>query len=242
MPSLVICELLGVDYADRGRFQSYAQTLFSTLVSPQDKNTARLGLVTYLRELIQRKRATPDDALISGLTAELDDEELANVALLLLVAGHETTATMLGLGTFTLLRHPAQLAALRADPDLIPGAVEELLRYLSIIGVGIVRVATEDLTLGDTEIHAGQTVVIAVPEANHTDDGLDVTRPNTPHLAFGHGIHACLGQQLARMEMRIGWRHLLERFPDLRLAVPEDEVPLRTGMVMGGVRELPVTW
>jgi cytochrome P450 len=242
VPSLVICELLGVDYADRVRFQSFAGTLFSTTVSPQDKNTARIGLVTYLQDLVRQKRATPDDALISGLMSELDDEELANVAVLLLVAGHETTATMLGLGTYTLLRHPDQLATLRADPDLIPGAVEELLRYLSIIGVGILRVATEDITLGDAEIQAGQTVVLAVPEANHAEDGLNVARPHTPHLAFGHGIHACLGQQLARMEMRIGWRRLLERFPGLRLAVPADEVPLRTGMVMTGVQALPVTW
>jgi cytochrome P450 len=242
VPSLVICELLGVDYADRAEFQSYTQTLFSTTISAQDKNTARIGLITYLQQLVRRKRAEPDDALIAGLTGDLDDEELANIALLLLVAGHETTATMLGLGTFTLLRHPDQMALLRADPDLIPGAVEELVRYLSIIGVGIVRVATENITLGDVEVQAGETVVLATPEANQTDDGLDVTRPHAPHLAFGHGIHACLGQQLARMEMRVGWRLLLERFPGLSLAVPADEVPRRTGMVMPGVRALPVTW
>ncbi|TCO55190.1 cytochrome P450 [Actinocrispum wychmicini] len=250
VPSLVICELLGVDYADRAEFQSFAKAFVNLTISDDERFAARVKAMTFLRNLVEHKRANPDDALLSGLIADsdLDDDELTAMTLLLLFAGHETTAAMLGLGTFALLRHPEQMSILRADPDLMPGAVDELMRYLSIIGPGIVRVATEDLTLGGAQIQAGQTVVLATPKANRgnelTDrpDELDVTRERTQHLAFGHGIHSCLGQQLARTEMRIGFRRLLDRFPNLALAVPADQVPLRTDMAIYGVHALPVTW
>jgi cytochrome P450 len=250
VPSLVICELVGVDYDDRDEFQSFAKSAVNTTIPEQDRFAARVKVSAFLRHLVAAKRTAPDNALLSGLIAESDltDDELTNICLLMLFAGHETTANMLGLGTFALLRHPAQMAALRADPDLMPGAVEELMRYLSIIGPGIFRVATEDLVLGDAEIQAGQTVVLATPTANRsgelTDrpDELDVSRERTHHLAFGHGIHQCLGQQLARIEMQVGFRRLLERFPDLALAIPADQVPLRTDMAIYGVHTLPVTW
>ncbi|MGH8881422.1 MAG: cytochrome P450, partial [Stackebrandtia sp.] len=200
--------------------------------------------------LVTRKRAEPTDDLLSDLAKdeELSDDELAGMGFLLLIAGHETTANMLALGTFALLEHPEQAALLRADAGLIPNAVEELLRYLSIIHIGARRVAAEDIDLDGRLIKAGDPVVISVAAANRDaskfdDPGeLDVTRRTTGHLTFGHGVHQCLGQQLARIEMRIGFESLLRRYPGLRLAVKPSEVPLRTDMAIYGVHELPVTW
>ncbi|GAA4677081.1 hypothetical protein GCM10023215_06990 [Pseudonocardia yuanmonensis] len=167
---------------------------------------------------------------------------------MLLGAGHETTANMLALGTFALLQNPDQLAALRADPGLVDTAVEELLRYLSIIQLGVTRIATETVTVGDVEIPAGATVVVATPEVNRDarhwsdPDRLDLGRERVPHLAFGHGVHQCLGQQLARIEMRVGFAELVTRLPGLRLAAKAADVPLRNDMLIFGVHSLPVTW
>ncbi|UBU09210.1 cytochrome P450 [Nonomuraea gerenzanensis] len=252
LPSLVICELLGVDYADRAEFQERTAVGLSASATPAEQAVARAGLHAFMGRLVSAKRAKPADDLLSGLVHDTDppltDAQLTDVALLLLTAGHETTANMLGLGTFALLEHPDQLAALRAEPGLIDNAVEELLRYLSIIQLGVSRVATEPVTLGGVDLPAGATVVIATPEVNRdprhwTDpDVLDLRRPRTPHLAFGHGVHQCLGQQLARIELRIGLGELLSRLPGLRLAVPAGQVPLRDEMLVFGVRSLPVTW
>jgi cytochrome P450 len=201
--------------------------------------------------LVRAKRRQPAEDLLSGLIhgdGGLTDDELVNIGNLLLIAGHETTANMLGLGTLTLLQHPGQLAALRADPTLFTGAVEELLRYLSIIQFGLLRVATEDVEVGGRRILAGDPVVVAVMTADRDParfadpDTLDVTRGYSPHLAFGHGVHQCLGQQLARVELKVGLRALLERFPTLRLAVPPEQVRMRDDMAIYGVHELPVTW
>ncbi|MEV4179066.1 cytochrome P450 [Nonomuraea sp. NPDC049709] len=252
LPSLVICELLGVDHADRAEFQQRTAVGLNASSTPREQATARAELYAFMRRLVAAKRSTPADDLLSGLVHDTDpaltDAQLVDVALLLLTAGHETTANMLGLGTFALLEHPDQLAALRADPGLIDNAVEELLRFLSILQLGVSRVATEPVTLGGVDLPAGATVVIATPEVNrdprHWDDPdtLDVRRPRTPHLAFGHGVHQCLGQQLARIELRIGLGELLSRLPGLRLAVPAEQVPVRDEMLIFGVRSLPVTW
>jgi cytochrome P450 len=252
LPSLVICELLGVDYADRAEFQERTAVGLNASSTPQEQATARAELYAFMRRLVAAKHSNPADDLLSGLVHDTDppltDAQLVDVALLLLTAGHETTANMLGLGTFALLEHPDQLAALRADPGLLDNAVEELLRFLSILQLGVSRVATEPVTLGGVDLPAGATVVIATPEVNrdprHWDDpdALDVRRPRTPHLAFGHGVHQCLGQQLARIELRIGLGELISRLPDLRLAVPAEQVPVRTEMLIFGVRSLPVTW
>ncbi|MEO3874164.1 cytochrome P450 [Nonomuraea sp. B12E4] len=252
LPSLVICELLGVDYADRAEFQERTAVGLSANSTPEELARARAGLYAFMRRLVAGKRSNPADDLLSGLIHDVEspltDAQLVDVALVLLNAGHETTANMLGLGTFALLEHPDQLAVLRADPGLIDNAVEELLRFLSIIQLGVSRVTTEPVTVGGVDIPAGTTVVIATPEVNRdprhwpAPDALDLRRSRTPHLAFGHGVHQCLGQQLARIEMRIGLGELISRLPDLRLAVPAAQVPVRNEMLIFGVHSLPVTW
>ncbi|GAA0613102.1 cytochrome P450 [Kutzneria viridogrisea] len=249
VPSLVICELLGVPYADRENFQVNSAK-FLVRDQPLDEKMAALGALTgYLAELVTRKRAEPGEDILSDLARheDLTIEELTGVAFLLLLAGHETTANMLALGTFALLENPEQLAELRADPELLPDAVEELLRYLSIADI-FYRYATEDIELGGETIGKGSTVVVSLLAANHdpqrfdNPDTLDIHRKARGHLSFGHGIHQCLGQQLARIEMRAGFGGLLRRFPTLKLAIPASEVKLRTDMNIYGVHELPVTW
>ncbi len=202
----------------------------------------------YLGELVQAKRAEPTDDLLSGLTTTaLTDEELTNIGFMLLGAGLDTTANMISLGMFALLRNPEQLAALRADPGIADHAVEELLRYLPIIPFTM-RAALEDVELDGQLVRAGETVTISLPAANrdpskYTDpDTLDLFRSTSGHLGFGHGVHQCLGQQLARVEVQVALPALINRFPTLRLAVPADEVPLRTDMAIYGVHRLPVTW
>ena len=249
VPLLVICELLGVPYADRDSFQAHTATFMEKDVALEEKMAAYTGLTTYLRELVTRKRAAPGDDILSDL-ARRDDittEELTGVAFLLLLAGHETTANMLGLGTFALLEHSGQAAELRADPGLMPGAVEELMRYLSVADI-FYRYATQDIELGGETIGRGSTVVVSLLAANRDPrrfddpDTLDIHRNARGQLAFGHGVHLCLGHQLARIEMRAGFAGLLRRFPTLALAVPAGEVRLRTNMNIYGVHELPVTW
>ncbi|MFC4120475.1 cytochrome P450 [Nonomuraea zeae] len=252
IPSLAICELLGVDYADRAEFQERTAIALNSETPDDERARAGLELYGFIQGLVAAKRAQAGDDILSGLVHDADppltDAQLTDVALVLLGAGHETTANMLGLGTFALLEHPEQLAALRADPALMDNAIEELLRYLSIIQMGVSRVAIEDVTVAGVRIPAGATVIIATPEVNrdtrHWDDPdrLDVHRPRSTHLAFGHGIHQCLGQQLARAEMKVGLSELITRLPDLRLAVPAEQVPLRNEMLIFGVHSLPVTW
>ncbi|MFI1738793.1 cytochrome P450 [Streptomyces sioyaensis] len=249
VPSLVICELLGVPYADRETFQVNSAKFMVKDQSLEEKMAAYEALTTYLAELVTRKRAAPGEDILSDLARhdDLTIEELTGAAFLLLLAGHETTANMLALGTFALLEHPEQLAELRANPDLLPDAVEELMRYLSVVDV-LFRYATEDIELGGETIREGSTVVISMLAANHdpqrfeNPDTLDIHRKARGHLSFGHGIHQCLGQQLARIEMRAGFDGLLRRFPTLNLAVPAGDVKLRTDMNIYGVHELPVTW
>ncbi|MFG2861582.1 cytochrome P450 [Streptomyces sioyaensis] len=249
VPSLVICELLGVPYADRETFQVNSAKFMVKDQSLEEKMAAYEALTTYLAELVTRKRAAPGEDILSDLARhdDLTIEELTGAAFLLLLAGHETTANMLALGTFALLEHPEQLAELRANPDLLPDAVEELMRYLSVVDL-LFRYATEDIELGGETIREGSTVVISMLAANHdpqrfeNPDTLDIHRKARGHLSFGHGIHQCLGQQLARIEMRAGFDGLLRRFPTLKLAVPAGDVKLRTDMNIYGVHELPVTW
>ncbi|MFE6741471.1 cytochrome P450 [Streptomyces tubercidicus] len=251
VPSLVICELLGVPYTDREEFQRNSAALVRLDASSEDVQQAAQALRQFIHRLALAKRDSPTDDILSGLvrSGELTDEELTGVGVLLLLAGHETTANMIALGTMCLLRNPDQWEALRADASLMDSAVEELLRYLTIIQFGSRRTALEDLEFGGHRIPAGSTVVACLPSANRDaehfpgdPDQLDVHRPYSPHLAFGHGIHQCLGQQLARVELKAALSALMDRFPTLRLAVPADQVPMRDDMLVYGVHELPVTW
>ncbi|MEU5806229.1 cytochrome P450 [Streptomyces sp. NPDC047718] len=249
IPTIVICEILGVPYEDRASFQEHIDTFMGGEVSDEELIAAYTATQEYLAQLVATKRANPTDDVLSELTdSDLTDEELKGISLILLAAGFDTTANMLSLGTFALLQNPEQLAALRADPALTDGAVEELLRYLSVAKT-FHRTALEDVEVGGQTVEAGTTVVLSFHTANRdpdrfTDaDVLDVRRPYDGHLAFSHGIHQCLGQQLARIEMRVAFRALIDRFPTLRLAVPADEVRLRPETAdIFGVKSLPVTW
>ncbi|MFE7301143.1 cytochrome P450 [Streptomyces sp. NPDC057579] len=251
VPSLVICELLGVPYADREEFQRTSATLIRLDASPEEVQQAQQAMNQFIGRLAVAKRAEPGDDILSDLvrSGELTDAELAGVGGLLLLAGHETTANMIALGTLCLLHNPDQWEALRADASLLDTAVEELLRYLSVIQYGVRRTAVEDVELGGHRIPAGSTVVASLSSGNRDTehfgddpDQLDVGRTYSPHLAFGHGIHQCLGQQLARVEMKAAFSALLDRFPTLRLAVPVEDVPMRDDMLVYGVHKLPVAW
>ncbi|MFG2986479.1 cytochrome P450 [Streptomyces sp. NPDC048258] len=249
IPTIIICELLGVPYQDRDSFQEQIDSFMNGEPSEEELIAAYTATQQYLAELVAAKRANPTDDVLSELTdSDLTDEELKGISLILLAAGFDTTANMLSLGTFALLQNPAQLAALRADPALADRAVEELLRYLSVAKT-FMRTALVDVEVGGQTIKAGTTVVLSYNTANRDPERftdphvLDLHRKDGGHLAFGHGTHLCLGQQLARVEMRVAFSALLNRFPTLRLAVPAEEVGLRPETAdIYGVKSLPVTW
>lgn len=249
IPAIMICELLGVPYQDRGSFQEQAATIFAGDTSAEHQMAAYTAIQEYLAQLVAAKRAHSTDDILSDLTgSDLTDEELMGVGLLLLAAGLDTTTNMLALGTFALLSHPEQFAALHANPAIADKAVEELMRYLSVAKT-FMRTALEDVELGSQTIKAGTTVILSFHTANRdpqrfTDpDTLVIQRQATGHLGFGHGIHQCLGQQLARVEMQVAFPALVKRFPTLRLDVPAEEVDLRPETAdVFGVKSLPVTW
>ncbi|NLU69499.1 cytochrome P450 [Streptomyces sp. HNM0574] len=264
VPSMVICALLGVPYEDHDFFESASRRLLRGPL-PEDSRQAADQLEDYFRTLVAHKRKHPGDGLLddlvqqrlpgtgtgdSGLSAAEEREaveELISLATILLVAGHETTANMISLGTYTLLQHPERLAELRADESLLPAVVEELLRYLSIAD-GMLRVATDDIDVDGTVIRADEGVIFSTsvinrdPDAFADPDTLDWQRSARHHVAFGFGIHQCLGQNLARAEMEIALGSLLRRLPGLRLAVPAEEVPFKPGDTIQGLTELPLTW
>ncbi|WP_406499730.1 cytochrome P450 [Streptomyces sp. NBC_00846] len=252
VPSMVICALLGVPYADHDFFEAQSRALLRG-PGAADVDKARDALDEYFRALIERKRSDRGDGLLDELitrqldTGAVDGEELVRLAEILLVAGHETTANMISLGTFTLLQHPDQLDRLRTSAELMPTAVEELLRFLSIAD-GISRLATEDIEVGGVTIRAGEGVVLSTSVINRDEavypepDELDLGRTSRQHVAFGFGIHQCLGQNLARAEMEIALRTLFDRLPGLRLAAPADEIPFKPGDTVQGMLELPVAW
>ncbi|WP_030022929.1 cytochrome P450 [Streptomyces monomycini] len=249
IPAIVICELLGVPYEDRAAFQEQIGSFMNGETTDEELIAAYTAVQNYLAELVAAKRAHPTDDVLSELTdSDLTEEELRGMSLILLAAGLDTTANMLALGTFALLRNPAQLAALRGDPALADRAVEELLRYLSVAKT-FMRMPLEDVELGGHTIEAGSPVILSLNTANRDPERfadphvLDLRRQGGGHLAFGHGIHQCLGQQLARVEMRVAFPALVNRFPTLRLAVPAEEVGLRPETAdIYGVKRLPVAW
>nr|BFD81119.1 cytochrome P450 [Streptomyces sp. Xyl84] len=252
VPSMVICELLGVPYADHEFFEEQSRRL---LRGPDvaDVLDARDRLEAYLGDLVDHKRKEPGDGVLDDLVqqrlgeGELDRAEVVSLAIILLIAGHETTANMISLGTYTLLQHPDRLAELRADPALLPVAVEELMRMLSIAD-GLLRQADEDIEVAGTTIRAGDGVIFSTSVINRdrtlyeAPDELDFHRPTRHHVAFGFGIHQCLGQNLARTELEIALGSLFARLPGLRLAAPPQEIPFKPGDTIQGMLELPVTW
>jgi pentalenic acid synthase len=254
VPSMVICELLGVPYADHEFFEAQSRTLLRGPTAA-DTQAARDRLEAYIGDLVDRKAGgtEPGDGVVDDLVhhqlreGTLDRDQLVSLAVILLVAGHETTANMISLGTYTLLQHPDRLAELRADPELLPAAVEELMRMLSIAD-GLLRVALEDIEVDGTTIRAGEGVLFATSVINRDasvyeePDALDWHRPARHHVAFGFGIHQCLGQNLARAELEIALGALFTRLPGLRLAAPAQEIPFKPGDTIQGMLELPVTW
>jgi cytochrome P450 len=245
VPSLTICELL-----ERVRFQRSSATLFSLQASAEQASESMRWLDDFLRDLTLHKRRHPGEDLLSRLAAcgQLTTDEIAGAGVLLLTAGHETTANSLSLSTFALLCHPRQLAALRAEPALVDSAAEELFRYLTIFQFGVPRTPLEDVVIAGQVIRAGEALTVSLPAANRDPgtfrdpDRLDLHKRALGHLAFGHGAHHCLGQGLARVELRAGLLGLFRRFPFLHLGVPPEQVPLSHDMGLYGAHRLPVTW
>ena len=255
VPSLVICALLGVPYTDHDFFQANSKIIIKRDARPEDRQAALGRLVGYLDQLVGTKMTEPGDDLLSRLAARVGSGELsrmdaAQMGVLLLIAGHETTANMIALGTLALLEHPDQLTRLRAADDraLVSGAVEELLRYLHITHNGRRRVALEDIELDGQVIRAGDGIVFPNdignrdPEAFPHPDTLDIGRDARHHIAFGFGVHQCLGQSLARMELQVVYGTLYRRIPTLALAAPLEEIPFKHDGSVYGVHGLPVTW
>ncbi|MEV0621881.1 cytochrome P450 [Nonomuraea sp. NPDC050404] len=255
LPSLVISNLLGVPYEEHEFFQSNSRTIINRNSTPEERGGAQRRLTGYLDQLIGEKLAKPADDLLSGLVervkaGELTRPEAAQMGVLMLFAGHETTANMITLGTLALLRHPGQAALLRDgdDPKAVAAAVEELLRYLTITHGGLRRVALADIEIAGQVIKAGEGI-IAVNETANRDpsvfpdpDRLDLRRNARLHVTFGYGIHQCLGQPLARMELQVAYTALLRRIPGLAVATGMENIPFKHDGFIFGAYELPVTW
>jgi cytochrome P450 len=252
IPSLVICEMLGVAYETRDQFQRDSEILIGFDADQATRGAAGERLWSQLGELIDQRLAEPRDDLLSRLMARAEEtgqpltpQELTTIGVTLLVAGHETTANMIALSTMVLLADPARVAALHADAGT---AVEELLRYLSVIQFGLFRYATEDLEVGGTDVKAGEWLVGAIASGNRDEtvypdpDTVDLGRQARTHLAFGFGAHQCIGQQLARIEMQVALSTLLRRIPGLRLASPVPNAEFKRNDIVYGVRSLPVQW
>ncbi|OBG61532.1 cytochrome [Mycobacterium sp. E1715] len=255
VPSLVISELLGVPYQDADFFQTQAQRGMDRYATEEDTAQGAASLAKYLANLVRAKMQRPSEDLVSDLAERVNAEELtvreaAQLATGVLIAGHETTANMISLSVAALLDHPDQLALMRDtdDPQVIAVAVEELMRYLSIIQTGQRRIAVEDIDVGGETIRAGEGIILDVAPANWDGrqfpdpDRLDLRREDGPHVGFGYGRHQCVGQQLARMELQIVLPTLLRRVPTLRLAAPLEELPFKHDALAYGLYDLPVTW
>jgi cytochrome P450 len=256
IPSLVICELLGVPYSDRDDFQALSTARFDLGGEASPLDTIGTSL-DYLQTLVLRERANPGEGLLGMLIREhgdeLTDRELAGIADGILTGGHETTASSLSLGVLALLQSPeyfAQLAS--ADGDAVHRAVEELLRYLTVVQVAFPRFARTEIQIGGVTVPAGQMVLVSLSAADRdailaaeghpSMDAFDPTRPASSHLAFGYGIHRCVGAELARMELRAAFPALARRFPTLRLAVPTADLAFRNSSIVYSVQTLPVAW
>ncbi|MDI1478319.1 cytochrome P450 [Polyangium sp. y55x31] len=255
VPSLVICELLGVPYTDHEFFQTHSAQVVNNKTPGDVKLQSVVELMTYLGKLVGAKAQNPTDDLLGRQiqkqlqeTGSLDFEGMVSMAFLLLIAGHETTANMISLSTLVLLQHPEKLAAIKQDPSKTIGAVEELLRYFTIAESALGRVAKEDVEIGGVVIKAGEGIFALAntanrdPEVFENADELDLERGSRNHLAFGFGPHQCLGQNLARLELQIVIDTLFRRIPELRAAVPFEELSFKDSSTVYGMNEFPVTW
>jgi cytochrome P450 len=252
LPITVICELLGIPVADRDDFRSWSSTIVSDTATAAAYEAAATAMVRYFMALLAAKRREPADDLLSALISAGDDgdrlseNELVSMAFLLLVAGHETTVNLIGSGMLALLLNPAELGRLRADPALLPRAVEELLRYVNPVNNATYRIAAEPVEIGGTKVGQDEIVLVALSAANRdpsryaAPDRLDIGRDSSGHLAFGHGIHYCLGAPLARLEAEIAFRALLARFGSMELAVPAESLHWRPSTLIHGLETLPV--
>lgn len=256
LPIAVICELLGVPFEDRADFRVWSDAFLSTTKLTPEQAEDYIGRMHgYMAGLIDRRRQEPGDDLMSALISARDDEdrlteqELVQLAAGILVAGHETTATQIPNFVYVLLTHPERLAELRADPDLVPAAVEELLRYVPLgVASAFPRYALEDVELGGVTVRAGDPVLVSLSSANRDEavyqdpDQLDLLRSEATHIGFGHGPHHCLGAQLARLELQVALRTLLTRLPGLRFADSEADLRWKTGMLVRGPLYMPISW
>jgi cytochrome P450 len=253
LPSLVICELLDVPYPDRQQFQRLSGARFDIFGGAGTGLEAISESLEFMGELVRAQRTEPGDGLLGMLIREygdeIDDRELAGLADGLLIGGHETTASMLALGAIALLSDQAHAALMRtADTESVHSAVEELLRYLTVVQVAFPRFAREDVEVAGVTIPKGAMVLVSLSAADRDPrlggslDRFDPRRPVTSHFAFGYGIHRCVGAELARIELRIAYPALLRRFPTLRLDLPMDEIGFREYSVVYGVDRLPVAW
>jgi cytochrome P450 len=248
LPIQVICELLGVPYADRDQFRAWSEAVGD--VRDRVRSEQGLGeLFVYGQQLVARKRKQPGDDFISRLCADdLGDDEIAMLSMALLFAGHETTVVAIGMGALCLLANPGQQQALINDPGRITSAVEEIMRAPGRSGGGIPRYARTDLQIGEVAVRTGDLVLLDNRAANHdpavfpSPDRFDITRQGPAHLSFGHGAHYCLGAPLARIELQAVFSQLLARFPGMRLAVPVEELRVRSDALTGGLTKLPVEW
>ncbi|MCH0539989.1 cytochrome P450 [Streptomyces sp. MUM 203J] len=251
LPVIVICELLGVPSADRSAVQRWSAQLFAA-GEPDVIDSASHSMADYMTGLIAAKRRDPGSSLLDRLISardgddHLSEEELVSLAVLLLVAGHETTTNALGNVLLALFQHPGELDRLRADPDEIPASLDELLRFDSAVSTATFRFTTEAITLGGTDLPAGVPVQIVLGAANRDPkrfpkpDQLDLGRDAAAHLVFGHGFHRCVGAPLAKAEVEIALRAVLTRFPGIRLAVPADQLDWRRTRLVRGLESLPV--
>jgi cytochrome P450 len=254
IPSMTICDLLGVPYEDLDHIQTHAAIMVSRTHTAEERAAALRELRIYLSGLLHRKAGEPADDLLSRLAARHrkagadDHDHLTGLALLILVGGYESTASTIALGVVALLENPHQLSALAADPGLGPRAVEELLRYFSVADNVTSRVALSDVEVGGVTIRAGEGVLLSNAAANRDGrvfadpERFDIGRDSRSHVAFGYGIHQCLGQNLARLELEVVFTSLFRRVPGLRLAVPLEQLQFKNDAIMYGIHEVPVTW
>jgi cytochrome P450 len=256
IPTFAICELLGVPYEDRSFFQDTSNVFFARESSAEMSLAAAEDLTSYLADLTEKKNASPADDVLSHLAmgplraGTMSLAEIATLAQFLVIAGHETTANMIALGTIALLAHPEQLDQVRnaVDPSVVEGAVEELLRYLTVPHAGRRRVAKVDMEIGGQHIRAGDGIIAALDIANRdgsqfpNPNQLDIGRSARRHLAFGFGVHQCLGQQLARIELQVAYATLSRRIPTLQVRGAVEDLPYKHDMLIYGVHALPVTW